>query len=133
MVRVGEPAAAAVTGRDRTWSMSEADLQESVRKMCDHLGLAVRHVRDERGNWLPGWPDLDIVGKRLIHRELKSQRGQLTPDQRRVGYLLANAGQDWAVWRPSDLLGGTVAKELVAISPLEIAVFSADSIERFTI
>jgi hypothetical protein len=96
--------------------MTEAELQDRVRAMCDALGLVVRHVRDERGNWLQGWPDLDILGTRLIHRELKSMRGQLTGDQRRVGAKLTRAGQDWAVWRPVDLLDGTIARKLTAIS-----------------
>lgn len=114
-----------MTPADRRWSMSEADLQESVRKMCDQLGLTVRHVRDERGNWVQGWPDLDIIGTRLIHRELKSERGTLTPAQRHIGRLLTDAGQDWKVWRPSDLLDGTIARELTSISRLRIAVLTA--------
>ena len=97
--------------------MSEVELQDTVRKMCDALGLVVRHVRDERGNWVTGWPDLDILGPHgIIWRELKSMRGQLTPDQRRVGSLMTRAGLDWAVWRPVDLLDGTIARQLTAIS-----------------
>lgn len=111
--------------KDRAALMSEAELQESVREMCDRLGLVARHVRDERGNWVQGWPDLDIVGKRIIYRELKSQTGQLSSHQRRIGRLLTEAGADWAVWRPSDLLDGTVARELTSICRLKIAVFTA--------
>lgn len=97
--------------------MTEAELQEQVRQMCGHLGLVVRHVRDERGNWVQGWPDLDILGKRLIHRELKSQHGRLTADQRRIGSLINRAeGLDWSVWRPADLVNGTIARQLAAIA-----------------
>ncbi|MCW2900619.1 MAG: hypothetical protein JWO67_2884, partial [Streptosporangiaceae bacterium] len=54
---------------------------------------------------------------RIIFRELKSADGQLTGEQRRVGYLLQAAAQDWAVWRPADLVSGRIERELAAIKP----------------
>ena len=98
-------------------AMLERDLQAQVRTMCDQLGLLVEHVEDSRRGrtWLPGWPDLTIVGRTVIYRELKTEAGTLTPEQRAVGEALTRAGADWAVWRPRDLLGGTIARTLAAL------------------
>lgn len=91
---------------------SERDLEEAVRALCVHLGLEVNHFPDSRRSWLPGWPDLEILGTRIIHRELKTQRGVLSPAQRRVGSRIMKAGGDWAVWRPADYLDGTIEHKL---------------------
>jgi hypothetical protein len=70
------------------------------------------HVLTRKG-MRPGWPDLVIIGPRkVLYRELKSERGALTPDQRRVGSLLTRAGCDWAVWRPRDLCSGVIPDQL---------------------
>jgi hypothetical protein len=48
-------------------------------------------------------------------RELKTEKGRVTPDQQRWGHLLRQAGQNWDVWRPADLHSGRVQAELEAI------------------
>ena len=122
-----------MTAQDRAWSMTEAQLQESIRKMCKSLHIEAQHIRDPIGSWLPGWPDLALFGRSILFAELKRQSESPTPEQRRVGWIIQQAGGRWTWWRPSDLLDGTIAKELTAIMPLEITVFSADSIERFMV
>jgi hypothetical protein len=114
------PACHPLTARERvpTWTsrqaaaMSERDLQATVTGICDLLHLDHWHVLTSKG-MRPGWPDLVIIGPaKVIYRELKSERGSLTPDQRRVGSLLARAGCDWAVWRPRDLVSGVIPDQL---------------------
>lgn len=101
----------------RAWSMSEDELQEHVRKMCKDLGLSAQHVHDSRRCWLPGWPDLFLFGPRgAIARELKSEQGRVTPEQRSTGAKLICAGISWTVWRPRDLFSGTIAEQLGRIT-----------------
>lgn len=107
-------------------AVPERWLQDQVRALCVDLGLAVQHMEDSRRAWLPGWPDLVILGTVqqyalspvILYRELKRQHEDPTSEQRRVGYLIQAAGGDWAVWRPDDLLSGRIARELTAISKL---------------
>lgn len=98
------------------WSMSEAQLQLEVRKLCESRGLAVQHVGDPRRAWLPGWPDLVIIGTTVVWAELKRQGEELDPEQRRVRHRLIAAGQQYRIWKPRDLLCGVIAAELAAMS-----------------
>ena len=87
--------------------------------MCKQLGLGwIHHRRSEMTN--PGWPDLVIkapAGRRgVMFRELKKQRGKVTPEQREWLDALTASGDDADVWRPSDLLSGRVARELAALA-----------------
>jgi hypothetical protein len=97
--------------------MSEAGLEGHVRRLIKDLGLWGFHPFDSRRS-KEGWPDWTIVGTRIIYRELKAERGVVSAAQRTVGELLTGAGGDWAVWRPTDLLSGRVARELAGISGL---------------
>lgn len=113
-------------------SMSEAQLQAAVRRMCDHLGVAVNHFEDSRRSWLPGKPDLEILGTSRLDVELKSMTGSPSGAQRRYIRLIQAAGGRVLVWTPEQLLDGTIARELASLSPLPIAAFTADDIERIT-
>jgi hypothetical protein len=100
----------------RALAMSEDrgpdSLDAHVRKLLADLGLWGYHVRNSKGSE-PGFPDWLIIGPhRVIYRELKSETGTLTAEQRRVGEMLKRAGQSWKVWRPSDLLAGRIGREL---------------------
>jgi hypothetical protein len=103
--------------------MAEAELQEQIRTMCAGLGLAVQHIHDPRRSWLPGWPDLVIIGNRVLWRELKSETGSLSPDQRRVGSLITRAGGNWSTWRPRDLMSGVIARQLQEIAGVQAELF----------
>jgi hypothetical protein len=112
--------------------MTEAELQESVRRMCADLGLYHYHPHDSRKSE-GGWPDsviLNLRTGRLALRELKTQSGTLSsdrrlpsgiviPGQKTIGYALTAGGHDWQVWRPSDLLDGTIAAQLCQLAGLK--------------
>lgn len=95
--------------------MTEAELNTHVRTMIAMRHLFGYHVRNSIGS-SSGWPDWVIVGPRgILFRELKSENGQCSREQRMVADKLRGAGQDWDVWRPSDLMSGIIAKELEGI------------------
>lgn len=83
-----------------TWT--EADLQAHIVKRCDELKLLVFHDNDARLN-RAGFPDLCIVGRRVLHVELKSNTGTRTEEQM-VWAMGVNAAEngEYRLWRPSD-------------------------------
>jgi hypothetical protein len=91
--------------------MPEKELQQLVADLCRVLQLPHFHVQHSRG-MTAGWPDSVIVGAKVIYRELKSESGRLSPEQRATGDALKAAGADWRVWRPSDWLSGAIELEL---------------------
>ncbi len=96
-------------------AMSEAELEEHIRALCLDLGVLRFHVRDSRG-MNRGLPDDILIGARgVLWRECKTQKGRLTPEQRMVGEALTALGQDWAVWRPADLLSRRIVSELAGL------------------
>ena len=102
--------------------MTERELQEQVRLMCTQLGLYHYHTHDSRRS-NSGFPDSFIMNRRtgrIFWRELKTQSGQITSEQRAVGYALAAGGHDWSVWRPADLLDGSIAAALAALAGLKV-------------
>ena len=108
----------------RAAKMPERDLQEAVRQLCVGLGLYHYHPHNSARSE-PGWPDSTIIGRRVLFRELKSECGRLTPEQAEVGRKLKAAGQNWRVWRPSDLLSGQIARELTEVAAVQAELFSA--------
>lgn len=95
--------------------MTEAELQSRVGQICRELGLLVFHVKDARGCWGPGFPDLVIAGRRrLLFRELKATHGRLSADQTRWRYALTAADADWGLWYPADLEHGIIRAQLEA-------------------
>lgn len=88
--------------------MKEADFQRTVIEAARVLGWLVVHFRPaktEKG-WRtaisgdPGFVDLVFAKRgRVIHAELKSEGGRLSPDQATWGLAL---GSTYRCWRPSD-------------------------------
>lgn len=93
-------------------TMTEADLLAGVRALARDLAWATYHTLRSKGSE-PGFPDLVLIrGSVAMFRELKTSQGALTPAQKAwLGHLEA-AGLDAGVWRPLDLLDGTVAAQL---------------------
>jgi hypothetical protein len=100
--------------------MTEAQLQQSITDLCRYLALYVYHTRDSRGS-ARGFPDLVIVGPcGILWRELKSDTGTITPDQRAWGRAIDGAAGNWSVWRPSEWHSGRIRRELFALTGREV-------------
>lgn len=112
------PAAIAALAASMTEDRGSDSLDAHVRRLIRDLGLAAYHTRDSRGS-ARGYPDWTITGSRVLFRELKTQRGKVTAEQQQWLDALTAAGADAGVWRPADLLDGTIAAELAAISRLK--------------
>ncbi|MEU8272642.1 VRR-NUC domain-containing protein, partial [Sphaerisporangium sp. NPDC049002] len=81
------------------------------------LGLWFIHMPDGTGMYNPGIPDLVIVGHgKILWRELKSESGRTSAEQRAFIERLRCNGADVDVWRPRDLLSRRIHRELEAIS-----------------
>ncbi len=94
--------------------MTEAELLSTVRDACKWAGLLTFHAFDSRRSEA-GFPDVVICGPHgVLFRELKAERGRLSPDQREWLDKLRQAGADAAVWRP-DAWPGRVLDELHGI------------------
>jgi hypothetical protein len=98
-------------------SMTESQLMWFIERLCKQRGILCWHAPDSRRQ-IRGFPDLLLIGARgVLWRELKSWRGALTAEQRGFGSRLISAKQDWATWRPHDLVNGTIRRQLDAIAP----------------
>jgi hypothetical protein len=98
-------------------------LDAGVRRLLADLGLF--GYRSKSGSER-GWPDWVIVGPcGILYRELKTERGTLTPEQRDVGARITRAGGNWSVWRPAQLLDGTIARQLSDLAAVQLELWSA--------
>ncbi len=96
-------------------AIKEHDWQNTVIAHVERAGFMVHYIPDAmwRRAFIHGtpqklghrgFPDLVIAGKgRLFFRELKTERGDLSPFQVQWRDTLLAAGCDWELWRPSDL------------------------------
>lgn len=94
--------------------MTERMLQASIIKLCQLLGIWHYHTYDSRRS-APGFPDLMLVGRKAIFRELKVDGKSPTAIQSDIGLRMQRAGLSWDVWRPADLQSGRIQRELEAI------------------
>lgn len=115
-----------VTRDPRAGLMSEAELMEAIRALCADLNLKAFHAADSRRSWGRGYPDLTIAGRGgCIWRECKTEAGSLSPEQKEWGDRLKLGGENWAVWRPRDLLDGSIGRELADLAALQLALWQA--------
>jgi hypothetical protein len=93
--------------------MSEAQLQEAVRKLAKAQGWLFYHPYDSRRS-TPGYPDLTLVHRSglVLFRELKAERGYATPEQKVWLSALVEAGADAAIWKPRDFYSGRIQAEM---------------------
>jgi hypothetical protein len=96
--------------------LTEAQLQALIFAMCRTLRLYVYHTRDSRGS-VRGFPDLVIIGRRVLWRELKGWKPTSRPTREQAKVLndLRRAGQDAGLWRPADWFSGRIVAELTAL------------------
>lgn len=96
--------------------MPEETLRLKIKQLAKELGWMSYHTHDARRSDA-GWPDVALVhpkGGRFMVRELKTERGTVTKEQREWLHALADAGIDTGVWRPMQYLDETVLRELTA-------------------
>lgn len=97
----------------RAPAMSEAEWQQQVLELAALCGWRVNHHRPTpagrgRDRWttattVVGFPDLLLFRPgALLFRELKTDKGRLSPEQRAVLAELEAAGANVGVWRPKD-------------------------------
>lgn len=91
--------------------ISEKQWQATVVELARTLGFRVFHPYDARRSAI-GWPDLCLVGRKIIWLELKSATGKTTPAQDGWIAAIRKAGGEAYVLRPSDLdlLGGILTE-----------------------
>lgn len=96
--------------------MTETQLQDLIFALCGALRLYVYHTFDSR-RCARGFPDLVIIGNRVLWRELKGWKPSSRPTREQVKVLngLRSAGQDADVWRPADWFSGRIKNELTAV------------------
>ena len=81
--------------------MIEREWQAQVVGWAKTLGWRVYHTHNSRRSE-PGWPDLALVRDRLVMAELKTDTGRVSREQQEWLALLAAAGVETYLWRPSD-------------------------------
>lgn len=83
--------------------MTEEEFQADVLHIAKLTGWRTYHPYDSRRS-TAGWPDLALVrGARFMLRELKTEKGRVSPAQQEWLDDLQAAGVDADVWRPRDL------------------------------
>jgi hypothetical protein len=91
-------------------SISEEDFQAAVISYAQERGWKVAHFRKARTKkgWRTavaadgkGFPDLVLVRNRIVWAELKSEAGEMSPDQENWRDWLKESGQEWHCWKPS--------------------------------
>lgn len=95
-------------------AMSERQLQELIIGLAKRMGWLSFHDYDSRRS-TPGFPDLVLVHprqRRILWRELKSETGTTTPEQKAWISALSLVGADVDVWRPRDWVSGRIEREL---------------------
>lgn len=114
--------------RRKLREISEKQLTASVIELCGyHPRIRVAHFRPaqlENGRWVTpvqgdgaGFPDLVIAGPGgVLWRELKTESGRLSTEQRDWISVLDAGDQDIGLWRPGCLETGRVAKEIASIA-----------------
>lgn len=121
MTRTG-PLTAAEYRTAAARAMTEAQLLAAVRRLATALGWRTYHTHDSRRS-PAGFPDLTLVRRgRLVFAELKTERGKTTGEQ--DAWLADLADVELRadnvrayVWRPRDLLDGTIAAVLQGDTP----------------
>ena len=95
-------------------SMSETQLQDQILELAERMGFISYHTYDSRRSQ-KGFPDLVLVHpkqRRVIWRELKSEKGVTSAEQKVWISALSLVGEDVDVWRPRDWVSGRIEKEL---------------------
>ena len=114
-VRAAERRTAAQGKQAALDSILEKPFQDGVLKLARFHGFTLRyHTHDSRRS-APGFPDLVLVNTRtgrVLFRELKTNKGRVSPEQQEWLDGLTACGMDAGAWRPNDLDSGRILAEL---------------------
>lgn len=95
--------------------MSESQFQSAVIELAKLNGYRlIYHTHDSRRS-VAGFPDLVLVSEhrqRALFRELKTDKGRLSPEQFDWITSMQLAKLNAGVWRPADLTNGHILKDL---------------------
>jgi hypothetical protein len=100
-------------------AMSENELEQHMRRiLADLPGVLAYHTFNSQRSraGFPDWVFCGVGG--VLFRELKREGKKPTPAQLEWLQALCRAGEDAAVWRPSDLLSERIGRELATIAGL---------------
>ena len=82
--------------------ITEKQFEAQVKDLAKRLGWKYYHTW--RSIHSPaGFPDCVFARERVVYAELKTDKGQPTPDQYEWLCALAEAGQEVYLWRPDDM------------------------------
>lgn len=82
--------------------ITEKQFEAQVKQLAKMFGWLYYHTW--RSIHSPaGFPDCVFVRERVVYAELKTDKGQPTPDQYEWLRALAEADQEVYLWRPSDM------------------------------
>jgi hypothetical protein len=105
-----------LTQRERNArAMKEDELLTNVIQMAKWKGWGAYHVRNSKAGVVQGdsgFPDLVLVRQRLMFVELKTELGDIRPEQHRWAEWLKIVGHTVRYWRPSDWLDGVIERAL---------------------
>ncbi len=83
-------------------SITEKTFQQLIINLAHLRGWLTYHTHNSKHS-ARGYPDLTLVRQnRIVFAELKTTRGQLTPDQQKWLQALENTGVEVYVWKPND-------------------------------
>jgi hypothetical protein len=97
--------------------MTGSELQDAIVEAAGLAGFRAAHfaaARTQHGWRTParydakGWPDLVLVGPRVIYVEVKGDGDKIRPEQARWIAALNRAGAEAHVWGPDDWTSGRV-------------------------
>ena len=96
--------------------MTEDQLLATIMACAKWLRLCAYHTYDSRKS-PRGFPDVVAAGPGgVLFSELKSQYGDMSPDQTAWKYMLLAAGATWHLWRPSDWTSGRITTALRSLT-----------------
>ena len=81
---------------------TEKQFQDSIMELCELLNIIAFHSGDPRRDSVAGFPDLVLIGKRVIYVELKTEKGRTSKSQDIMHTRLNKSGVEFYLWRPSD-------------------------------
>lgn len=98
--------------------MREGEALSRVADLCAGFAtVSLHHCHDGRRCKGPGLPDLIIAGPNgLLWREFKTRNDHVRPEQIAWLWTLKASGQDADIWTEAELMNGTAAREIAAVS-----------------